>query len=92
MRGDLPERAPAEAARLELAGYAVEAVDGRVGRVDDATDRVGGGAIVVDTGPWIFGKTVVLPHEVIERVDDDTQLVHVTLTREEVRRAPSYGL
>ena len=40
-------------------------LDGSIGKVDDATNDVGGSFIVVDTGPWIFGKKVLLPAGVI---------------------------
>jgi len=46
-----------------LSGLKVEALDGSIGKVDDATNDVGGSFIVVDTGPWIFGKKVMLPAE-----------------------------
>ena len=45
----------------DLTGYEVEATDGGIGSVDEATNDVGGSYIVVDTGPWIFGKKVLLP-------------------------------
>ena len=44
---------------MDLAGYSVEALDGGIGKVDDATYDVGSSYIVVDTGPWIFGKKVL---------------------------------
>ena len=50
-----------------ISGLKVEALDGSIGKVDDATNDVGGSFIVVDTGPWIFGKKVLLPAGVIDR-------------------------
>ena len=50
----------------QLAGYDVEAMDGGIGKIDEASYDVGAGYIVVDTGPWIFGKKVLLPAGVIE--------------------------
>ena len=52
-----------------LSGLSVEALDGSIGKIDEATNDVGGSYIVVDTGPWIFGKKVLLPAGVVERVD-----------------------
>jgi FKBP-type peptidyl-prolyl cis-trans isomerase 2 len=75
-----------DASRLE--GYEVEATDGSVGKVDQATADVSGGYIVVDTGPWIFGKRVLLPAGVIERVDDDEEKVYVNLSKEQIKNAP----
>ena len=42
----------------ELTGLDVEALDGGIGKIDEASYDVGAGYIVVDTGPWIFGKKV----------------------------------
>lgn len=41
-----------------LVGYKVHATDGDIGKVDEANDEVGSAQIVVDTGPWIFGRKV----------------------------------
>ncbi len=38
----------------DLTGYKVEALDGDIGKIDEATNEVGGSFVVVDTGPWIF--------------------------------------
>jgi hypothetical protein len=73
-----------------LDGLSVEAVDGSIGKVDDAGNDVSGSFIVVDTGPWIFGKKVVLPAGVISRVDLDTETVFVNRTKEQIKNAPEY--
>ena len=44
-----------------LVGFSVEALDGGIGKIDAATNEVSASYIVVDTGPWIFGKKVMLP-------------------------------
>lgn len=54
---------------VDVTGFNVEATDGHIGKVDKATHDTDAQHIVVDTGPWIFGKKVVLPAGVIERVD-----------------------
>jgi hypothetical protein len=68
----------------------LEAVDGSIGKVDDATNDVGQSFIVVDTGPWIFGKKVMLPAGVISRVDLDTETVFVNRTKDQIKSAPEY--
>jgi hypothetical protein len=78
-------------ANLDLAGYSVEALDGKIGKVADASNEVGACYLVVDTGPWIFGKKVILPAGIIERVDPDTETVFVDRTKEEIKDAPPYG-
>ncbi len=74
----------------DLSGYHVEASDGGVGKVDDATYDDGSSFLVVDTGPWIFGKKVMLPAGIVETVDHDEQSVFVTRTKEEIKNAPEY--
>jgi hypothetical protein len=74
-----------------LTGFEVEATDGDIGKIDDATDEVGGSYIVVDTGPWIFGKKVMLPAGVISDVDFDTQKVFVNRTKDAIKNAPEFG-
>jgi hypothetical protein len=73
-----------------LTGLSVEALDGSIGKVDDATTDVDGSFIVVDTGPWILGKKVLLPAGVIQRVDLDTETVFVNRTKDQIKNAPEY--
>ncbi len=72
----------------DVVGYHVEALDGRIGKVDEASDEVGASSIVVDTGPWIFGKKVVLPAGVIDRVDSEEETVYVNRTKDQIKDAP----
>ena len=39
----------------DLVGYGVEATDGSIGKIDEASNEASGSHVVVDTGPWIFG-------------------------------------
>jgi hypothetical protein len=73
-----------------LVGLDVEATDGSIGKVDDATDVAGGSWIVVDTGTWILGKKVLLPAGVIDRVDLDEEKIYVNRTKDEIKNAPEY--
>ena len=73
-----------------VVGYGVEATDGSIGKVDDATYDVGSSYLVVDTGPWIFGKKVLLPAGVVERVDLDAETVFVNRTKDEIKNAPEF--
>jgi hypothetical protein len=77
-------------AGLDLIGYSVEATDGGIGKIDDATNEVGSSYVVVDTGPWIFGKHVLLPAGIIDRVDTDAETVYVNLTKEEIKNSPEW--
>lgn len=82
------ESVPRDNTASGLKNYTVHASDGDIGKVDEATDEVGKASIVVDTGPWIFGRKVILPAGVIERVDDKTSSIHVSLTRDQIRDSP----
>ncbi|GAB3815803.1 hypothetical protein GCM10028820_13990 [Tessaracoccus terricola] len=71
-----------------MVGYKVHASDGDIGKVDEANEELGNAQIVVDTGPWIFGRKVILPAGVIERVDDQAQEIHVALTKDQIKASP----
>jgi hypothetical protein len=76
--------------KLDLTGFKVEARDGGIGKVDEATYEAGGSFIVVDTGPWIFGKKVMLPAGVIRDIDPDTETIFVSRTKDEIKNAPEF--
>jgi hypothetical protein len=73
-----------------VVGFEVVATDGAIGKVDQATYDADASYLVVDTGPWIFGKRRMLPAGVIERIDYDGRQVLVNLTKDQVRDAPEY--
>jgi hypothetical protein len=73
-----------------LVGFSVEALDGGIGKIDEATNEVGASYIVVDTGPWIFGKKVMLPAGVINRVDREEETVYADRTKEQIKNAPEF--
>jgi hypothetical protein len=73
-----------------IVGYSVEALDGSIGKIDEASNDVGASYIVVDTGPWIFGKKVLLPAGIIDRVDPDDETVYVNRTKDEIKNAPEF--
>jgi hypothetical protein len=73
-----------------LAGYKVEAIDGSIGSIDEATNEVGASYVVIDTGPWIFGKKVMLPAGIIDRVDSANETVFVNRSKDEIKDAPEF--
>jgi hypothetical protein len=77
-------------AETDLTGFKVEAIDGEIGSIDQASYEVGRSWMVVDTGPWIFGKKVLLPAGVIDRVDFDDERVYVHRTKDEIQNAPEF--
>jgi hypothetical protein len=78
------------APNIDLRGFSVEALDGSIGKIDEATYDVGGSYVVVDTGPWIFGKKVMLPAGVLRDVDLDSQTVFVNRTKDQIKNAPEF--
>ena len=74
----------------DISGFGVEAVDGSIGKLDEATYDVGRSYIVVDTGPWIFGKKVMLPAGVVRGIDETEEKVFVNRTKEQIKHAPEY--
>jgi len=74
----------------DITGFKVEALDGSIGKVDNSTNDVGASFIVVDTGPWIFGKKVMLPAGTIQRIDENEEQVWVNRTKDQIKNAPEY--
>jgi hypothetical protein len=75
---------------IDLTGFSVEALDGSIGKVDEATNEVGGSYLVVDTGPWIFGKKVLLPAGVIQGIDTQNERVNVNREKDQIKNAPEF--
>jgi hypothetical protein len=74
----------------DLVGYDVEATDGRIGDIDEATNEAGSAYLVVDTGFWIFGKKRMIPAGVVERIDDTDRKVFVGMTKDQIKSAPDF--
>ena len=53
----------------DLTGYDVEATDGSIGKVDEASNETGRAYVVVDTGFWIFGKKRLIPAGAITSIE-----------------------
>jgi hypothetical protein len=76
---------------IDITGYEVEASDGAIGRVDEVVrDAEGTSYIVVDTGPWIFGKKMIIPVSVETRIDSDEEKIYVGYTKDEIKSAPEF--
>lgn len=80
---------------LRNAGYFIgkglEAVDGRIGEVrafyfDDRRWTVR--FLVVETGPWLDDRTVLVPHVALKQPAPGAAAIPVALTRGEVRDSP----
>ena len=79
-------------ADIDFVGYGVEALDGDVGKIAEASQEIGARSLVVDTGPWIFGKKVMLPAGIVDRVDVENERVYVRRTKDEIKDAPEFDV
>lgn len=79
----------------ELKGVSLHATDGDVGHVRDLyidDEKWVVRYFIVETGPLIFGKEVLLSPASVEAVDSTARRVHVDLTVEEIKGSPSIDL
>jgi hypothetical protein len=74
----------------DLTGFSVDASDGTIGLVDRQAAPGGLAHLVVDTGVWIFGRSVLVPVGVVTRVDLEGRRITVACTRSEVKAAPRF--
>ncbi|MEU9026310.1 PRC-barrel domain containing protein [Streptomyces sp. NPDC048383] len=73
-----------------LVGFTVEAADGVIGHVDRQQDQPGMQHLVVDTGVWVFGRSVLIPAGAVTRIDTAARVVRVSATQEEIKAAPRF--
>jgi len=74
----------------DLTGYTVVASDGTIGHVDRQADPHGMRHLVVDTGVWVFGRSVLVPVGVVTGIDTGDRRITVACTRAEVKAAPRF--
>lgn len=74
----------------DLRGYAVEASDGHVGRVDSASADINAEYVVVFTGPWLLGNRAMLPAGMVRGIDEAAERVEVRCTRQQIQEAPEF--
>jgi hypothetical protein len=73
-----------------VVGYRVEATDGHIGKIDEASTTVGESYLVVDTGPWIFGKKVLLPAGTVTNIDNEDKRVYVDRSKAQIKDSPQF--
>ncbi len=74
----------------DLTGFDVEATDGHVGKIDEATMTDDATCLIVDTGFWIFGHKRMLPAGVVRAIDVNERKVFVAMSKDEIKGAPDY--
>jgi hypothetical protein len=75
-----------------LRGYHLVATDGEIGHVDDFLFDEGAWTLrylAVDTSNWIGGKSVLISPTTIRKIDTANKLIHVGLSREQIRNGPA---
>ena len=75
-----------------IKGFHVQATDGLIGHVDDflsdeTLQRIC--YLVIDTSNWWGGQWVAITPQTVKEIDWSEHVLHVDLSREEIRRAPS---
>jgi hypothetical protein len=75
-----------------LKSYSIVATDGKFGKAadllfDDAEWTVR--HVVVDTGGWLTGRSVLIPPHTVESIDDSAREIRVSLTKSQVEHSPS---
>lgn len=74
-----------------LNGYAIQATDDELGKVKDIyfdDEKWGVRYLIVQTGSWFSRKSVLVSPYSIVRVDEADELVHVSLTLDQVKNSP----
>ncbi|MEV5152914.1 PRC-barrel domain containing protein [Streptomyces werraensis] len=74
----------------DLTGYTVVASDGTAGHVDRQAGHHGMPHLVVDTGVWVFGRSLLVPVGVITSVDTAERKLTVSCTRAALKAAPRF--
>jgi hypothetical protein len=72
----------------DLHGFHVEASDGRIGKVASRSEARDSGYLSVDTGPWIFGRSVVIPVGAVNHIDYLDRVVYLDRTKEQIKASP----
>lgn len=74
-----------------LDGYTIQAIDEEIGKVKEVyfdDQQWGVRYIIVDTGPWLFGRKVLISPYAITDIDEAESKIHVNLTRDQVKNSP----
>jgi hypothetical protein len=74
-----------------MVGYHVEALDSSIGKVKETSYAQHGSYLMVDTGPWIFGRTVVIPAGIVTNIDHVGRRIFLDRTKEQIKSSPDYS-
>lgn len=74
-----------------ITGMSIEATDGSIGHVEDVLfhdEFWTVSHIVIDTGPWIFGRQLLCGPEYLQDVDEAAHSLRVGLTKAQIKESP----
>ncbi|GAA4308628.1 hypothetical protein GCM10023086_27510 [Streptomyces venetus] len=74
----------------DLTGFTVAATDGTIGHVDREAAPHGMRHLVVDTGVWVFGRSVLVPAGVVTAVDPQARKIMLACSRSDAKAAPRF--
>jgi hypothetical protein len=75
---------------MSVIGYDVEATDGRIGTIHESSGRFGANCLVVDAGPWIRGRMILVPAGTVHDIDRADRTVHIDRSKADVEGSPGY--
>ncbi|MDN0198979.1 PRC-barrel domain containing protein [Streptomyces sp. S.PNR 29] len=74
----------------DLTGFTVAGTDGTIGHVDREAAPHGMRHLVVDTGVWVFGRSVLVPVGIVTGVDPRARRITLSCTGGEAKAAPRF--
>ncbi|MFE5812702.1 PRC-barrel domain containing protein [Streptomyces sp. NPDC056479] len=73
-----------------LTGFTVQATDGVIGQVDRQADDTPLRHLVVDTGAWVFGRSLLIPAGTVTGIDMEARTIAVGCSRAAAKAAPRF--
>ena len=76
----------------KMQGFHIHATDGEIGHVAEFLVDENSWSVkylVVDTGNWIGGRSVLISSAVVERIDSPNEEIRVKLSRQQIEASPS---
>ena len=82
--------APEGSERIDIEGFNLFTIDDEeIGRVVEASYEPGSSCVVIETGPWLVGRRVLLPAGLISGMSPDEETVETQLTQDQIKESPT---
>lgn len=83
--------APEGSERIDIEGFNLSTVNGEeIGRVVEASYEPGSSCVVIETGPWLVGRRVLLPARLISNMSPDDETIASELTKDQIKDSPTF--